>query len=189
MLRPESEWQSATKRLQISTTLSSSWNIRRGKLVLFRTPQISIVSEPRSFSSTRLSCPSPTALVHGWMAFAPKFEKFDCQVERANWTEFSQSLNKSCECVSRWKKTFRNWAVLLWCEDNRVKKARWRTLYYGCRQYFPPVVRKMCRIPCLQITSSKIWKSTSRCRHQNWCWTGLTCFSLFDRMPPAQKKT
>ena len=34
--------------------------------------------------------------------------------------------------------------------------------------YFPPNVRKMCRIPCLRITSSEIWKSTSRCRHQKW---------------------
>ena len=47
-----------------------------------------------------------------------------------------------------------------------LKKARWRTSSYRCRQYFPPIVRKMCRIPCLRITSSKIWKSTSRCRYQ-----------------------
>ena len=37
------------------------------KLSLFRTQQI--VFQPRSFSSTRLSCPSPTALVQGCMAF------------------------------------------------------------------------------------------------------------------------
>ena len=36
-------------------------------------PQISIVFQPRSFLSTRLLCPSPTALVQGWMAFRPKF--------------------------------------------------------------------------------------------------------------------
>ena len=36
-------------------------------------PQISIVSQPRTFLSTRLSCPSPTALVQGWMAFGLKF--------------------------------------------------------------------------------------------------------------------
>ena len=48
-----------------------------------------------------------------------------------------------------------------------AKKARWRTSFYRCRQYFPPVARKMCRIPCLRITSSKIWKSKSKCRHQN----------------------
>ena len=35
------------------------------------------------------------------------FEKFDCQVERANWTEFSQSPNKSCECDSQRKSTYR----------------------------------------------------------------------------------
>ena len=35
-----------------------------------------------------------------------------------------------------------------------------------CRQYFPPIVSKMCRTPCLRITSSKIRKSTSRCRYQ-----------------------
>ena len=35
------------------------------------------------------------------------FERFDCQVERANWTEFSQSLNKSCKCDSRRKSSFR----------------------------------------------------------------------------------
>ena len=29
--------------------------------------------QPRTFSSTRLSCPSPTAPVQGWMAFRPKF--------------------------------------------------------------------------------------------------------------------
>ena len=33
-------------------------------------------------------------------------------------------------------------------------------------QYFPPIVRKMCRIPRLRITSSKIWKLTSRCRYE-----------------------
>ena len=47
-----------------------------------------------------------------------------------------------------------------------LKKARWKTSFYRYRQYFPPIVRKMCRIPCLRNTSSKIWKSTSRCRHQ-----------------------
>ena len=44
-----------------------------------------------------------------------------------------------------------------------LKKSRWRTSSYRCRQYIPPIVRKMCRILCLRITSSKIWKSTSRC--------------------------
>ena len=29
--------------------------------------------QPRRFSSTRLLCPSPTALVQGWMAFRLKF--------------------------------------------------------------------------------------------------------------------
>ena len=47
-----------------------------------------------------------------------------------------------------------------------LKQARLRTSSYRFRQYFPPIVRKMCRIPCLRSTSSKIWKSTSRCRHQ-----------------------
>ena len=42
-----------------------------------------------------------------------------------------------------------------------LKKSRWRTSSYRCRQYIPPIVRKMCRILCLRITSSKIWKSTS----------------------------
>ena len=28
-----------------------------------------------------------------------------------------------------------------------LKKARLRTSSYRCRQYFPPVVRKLCRIP------------------------------------------
>ena len=32
-----------------------------------------IVFQPRSFSSTRLSFPSPMALVQGWMAFRTKF--------------------------------------------------------------------------------------------------------------------
>ena len=36
-------------------------------------PQISIVFQPRSFSSTRLFCPSPTAPVQSWMAFRPRF--------------------------------------------------------------------------------------------------------------------
>ena len=40
-----------------------SLNIRRGKLALFRTPQISIVFQPRSFSSTKHSCPSMTSHV------------------------------------------------------------------------------------------------------------------------------
>ena len=30
------------------------------------------VLQPRSFLSTRLLCPSPTALVQDWMAFRPK---------------------------------------------------------------------------------------------------------------------
>ena len=30
-----------------------------------------------------------------------------------------------------------------------LKKARWRTSSYRCRQYFPPIVRKTYRIPCL----------------------------------------
>ena len=47
-----------------------------------------------------------------------------------------------------------------------LKKARWTTSSYRCGQYFPPVFRKVCRIPCLRITSNKIRKSTSRCRHQ-----------------------
>ena len=47
----------------------------------------------------------------GWL-FAPNFERFDCQVERANWTEVSQNLNESCECNSRRKSTFRTSAVL-----------------------------------------------------------------------------
>ena len=55
--------------------------------------------------------------------FAPNFERFDCQVERANWTEFSQSLNKSCECGSRRKRTFRTSGGILWCEINSVKKS------------------------------------------------------------------
>ena len=84
--------------------------------------------------------------------------------------------------------TFRTSAVLLWCETNCAKKARWRTSSYRCRQYFPPIVRKMCRIPCLRITSNKIWKSTSRCRYQKGRWIGLTCFPLFDRKPSAQRK-
>ena len=46
----------------------------------------------------------------------------------------------------------------------------------------------MYRIPCLRITSSKIWKSTSRCRHQKGRWIGLLCFPLFDRKPSAQRK-
>ena len=45
----------------------------------------------------------------------------------------------------------------------------------------------MCRIPCLGITSSKIWKSTSRCRHQKGRWIGLTGFPLFDRKPQPKK--
>ena len=60
---------------------------------------------------------------------------------RANWTDFSQRLNKSCECDSRRKSTFRTSAVLLWCETNCAKKARWRTSSYCCRQYVPPIVR------------------------------------------------
>ena len=51
------------------------------------------------------------------------FERFDCQVERVNWTEFSQSLNKSRECNSRRKSTFRTSTVLLWCETNYAKKS------------------------------------------------------------------
>ena len=47
-----------------------------------------------------------------------------------------------------------------------LKKGRWRTLSYCCRQCFPLVIRKMCRSLCRRITSSKIRKSTSRCRHQ-----------------------
>ena len=82
----------------------------------------------------------------------PSFEKYDSQVERANWT--------------RRKRTFRTAAVLLWCETNCAKKARWRTSSYRCRKYFPPVVRKMCPISCLRNTSRKIRKSTSSCRHQ-----------------------
>ena len=62
------------------------------------------------------------ALVQGWMAFCLHFERFDCQVERTNWTEFSQSPNKSCECNSRRKSTFRTSALLLWCETNCAKK-------------------------------------------------------------------
>ena len=54
----------------------------------------------------------------------------------------------------------------LWSETKCAKKARWRTSSYRCRQHFPPVVSKMCWIPCFRITSSKIWKSTNRCRHQ-----------------------
>ena len=42
----------------------------------------------------------------------------------ANWTDFSQSLNKSCECDSQRKSTFRTSAVLLCCETNCAKKAR-----------------------------------------------------------------
>ena len=78
MLRPESEWQLAKTILQISrstTTLPLSWNIRRGNLALFRTLEISIVFQLRNFSSTRLLCPSPTALLQGWMAFRPQILK------------------------------------------------------------------------------------------------------------------
>ena len=35
-------------------------------------PQMSTVLYPRSFSSTRLFSPSPTALVQSWMVFRPK---------------------------------------------------------------------------------------------------------------------
>ena len=52
----------------------------------------------------------------------PNCERFDCQVEPAKWTEFSQSLNKSCECDSRWKSTFGNLDVLLWCKLIAPKK-------------------------------------------------------------------
>ena len=52
----------------------------------------------------------------------------------------------------------------------------------------PIAFRKRCWIPCLRITSSKIWKSTSRCRHQKGHCIGLTCFPLFDRKAPAQRK-
>ena len=48
-------------------------NIGRWKLSLFQTPQTSIVFQLRSFSSTRLYCPSPMVLVKAWMAFCPKF--------------------------------------------------------------------------------------------------------------------
>ena len=37
-------------------------------------------------------------------------------------TDFSQSLNKSCECDSRWKSNFGTSAVLIWCEINCAKK-------------------------------------------------------------------
>ena len=57
----------------------------------------------------------------GWH-FAPSFERLDCQVERANWTEVSESPNKSCECDSRRESTFRTSAELLWCETNCAKK-------------------------------------------------------------------
>ena len=56
--------------------------------------------------------------------------------------------------------------LLPWCETHCAEKAQWRTSSYRCSQNFPPVVSKMCRMPCLRITSSKIWKLTSRCRHQ-----------------------
>ena len=59
-----------------------------------------------------------------------------------NLTEFSQSLNRSCECDSRRKNTFRTLVVLPWCETNCAKKARWRSLSYRCKQIFPPVIRK-----------------------------------------------
>ena len=119
--------------------------------------------------------------------FAPNFERFDCQVERANWIEFSQSLNKFCECDSLWKSTFGTSAVFLWCQTHCCKKARWRTLSYRCRQYFPPVVLKMCRIQCLRMTSSKIWKSPSRCKHQKGYRIGLTFFRCLIENPQLKE--
>ena len=113
--------------------------------------------------------PSPYGSSAGLDGIPPSFETFDCRVEQANWTEFSQSLNKSCECDSRRKSTFRTSAGLLWYETNCAKNARWRTSSHRRRQYFPPVVRKMCEIPRLRITSSRIRKPTSRCRHQQGC--------------------
>ena len=96
----------------------------------------------------------------------PSFENTDRQVEQANWTEYFQSPIKFCKCDSQRKSTFRTAVVLLWCETSCAEKSRWRNWSYRCRQCFPPVVRNMCRIPCLRITSSKIRKSTSKCRHQ-----------------------
>ena len=87
--------------------------------------QISIVSQPRSFLSTRLSCLSPTALVQGWMAFRTNLNRFDCQVERANWTEFSQSLKKSCEYDSRRKSTFELQPYFFVAKLIALKKVRW----------------------------------------------------------------
>ena len=51
--------------------------------------------------------------------FTGSFERFDCQVERANWTEFFQSPNKSCESDSQRKRTS---AILFWCKKIALKK-------------------------------------------------------------------
>ena len=55
--------------------LKLSRNIRRGKLALFRTPQISIVLQPRCVSSTRLSCPSPNGSSAGLDEILPQVLK------------------------------------------------------------------------------------------------------------------
>ena len=50
-------------------------------------PQILVVFQPRSFrrQCCHVSCSFPKALVRVWMAFRPRFERFDCRTGKLNW--------------------------------------------------------------------------------------------------------
>ena len=75
---------------------------------------------------------------------------------------FLRALTNLVNVVLGGKEPFELQAEFFGAKLIPLKKARWRTSSYRYRQYFPPIVRKMCRIPCLRITSSKIWKSTRK---------------------------
>ena len=99
----------------------------------------------------------------GWH-FVPSFERFDCQVQRKNRLNFLRALTNLVNAILKGKVPFELRPYFFGAKQIALK-SQMEDFIHRCRQYFPSVVREMCRIPCLRMTSSKIRKSTSRCRH------------------------
>ena len=131
------------KIVDFTVDIDAALKVKHPKKKIILTSQISTVFQPLYSTSTRLSCPFLSALVQIWKDFDPNFEKCDCQVERANWTEFFQNLYKSCKSASRINGTFRTSTVLLWCEINCVERKTMETSSYRYMQYFSPIVTEV----------------------------------------------
>ena len=182
MLRTVSEWQQATTRLQFhrqQLPFPQGETSAEGNLFCSR-PQ-----SYRLFLNLGILCPKGSSA--GLDGFSPENLKLWLSSWMGNPVSIFSELN-SCESDCRTESTFGTSTLFLWSEFYSGKMAWWLTWSCCCKQYFLPVVRRICRIQCLSITSSKIRKSINRCNRQKGSWIGLTWFPLFDKKTPAQRK-